>query len=471
MSNRRHGTSNVPSSIVQIAFDSNPTPHHCGYCNTNGSCTAGVVASTMLVDDYQLLMDRGWRKCGTYYYKALMKKTCCPLYTIRCDANNFEISRSQRRVIQNMNRFINENIKPGEKTLSTPPKVNKITLNDWIKTGLNTNAIQLIRHILTNDTPPSDEFLNRLKSRQKRWYKKLLKLKTQNKLSLETDIHLLIKRFNRIQINSLEQLLEFNDKPKNKLEFRLIRSYPPSDEFTHTLTESHSVYERYQMAIHGDSKSECSLSQFKRFLCQSSLQRESPRIPPSNNPSCGYGCFHLQYYLNEKIIACGVIDILPSGISSVYFYYEPDLGFLKLGVYSALKEIELTRRLTREIPDIKYYYLGFYVHTCVKMRYKGQYKPSYLLCPETYTWHRIEKCIPLLNSNKYARFELDLTKVDENEESNIEHLKLRVNHQIMTPLQLQAYNENYFFYIIDRFITFAKFVGRICTNRIIIDLS
>jgi hypothetical protein len=35
---------------------------------------------------------------------------------------------------------------------------------------------------------PSDELLNRLRSRQKRWYKKLLKLKTQNKLSLQTGL-------------------------------------------------------------------------------------------------------------------------------------------------------------------------------------------------------------------------------------------------------------------------------------------
>jgi arginine-tRNA-protein transferase len=143
-----------------------------------------------------------------------------------------------------------------------------------------------------------------------------------------------------MKINSnhpLEQMLQFNENPKNKLEFRLIRSYPPSEEFTRTLTESHSVYERYQMAIHGDSKSECSLTQFKRFLCQSSLQKESSRISSSKIPSYGYGCFHLQYYLNGKMIACSVIDILPGGISSVYFYYEPDLGFLKLGVYSALK--------------------------------------------------------------------------------------------------------------------------------------
>lgn len=185
---------------------------------------------------------------------------------------------------------------------------------------------------------------------------------------------------------SLEQLLQFKSDSKNKLEFRLVQSYPPSDEFTRTLPQSHSVYERYQMAIHGDSRSACSLSQFKRFLCQSSLEKQSPRIPPANYPSNGYGCFHLQYYFNGKMIACSVIDVLPAGVSSVYFYYDPDFGFLKLGVYSALKyriplffsdqfgiysrEIEFTRQLSRQIADIKYYYLGYYVHSCVKMRYK-----------------------------------------------------------------------------------------------------
>ncbi len=93
----------------------------------------------------------------------------------------------------------------------------------------------------------------------------------------------------------------------------------------------------------------------------------------------------------------------------------------------------------------------------------------------------------MLNANKYARFETDLTKglgfekyisncfvfflVDENEETNIEHLKLRVNQQIISPLQLQAFNENYFYYILDRFLIFAKFVGRTCANRLIIDLN
>ena len=52
---------------------------------------------------------------------------------------------------------------------------------------------------------------------------------------LFTDIHQLIKRF--------------NSNPKNKLEFRLVQFYPPSEEFTRILPESHAIYERYQMAI------------------------------------------------------------------------------------------------------------------------------------------------------------------------------------------------------------------------------
>jgi hypothetical protein len=36
-------SSNVPnSSVVQIAFDSDEAPVHCGYCDTNGSCTVGL---------------------------------------------------------------------------------------------------------------------------------------------------------------------------------------------------------------------------------------------------------------------------------------------------------------------------------------------------------------------------------------------------------------------------------------------
>lgn len=61
--------------------------------------------------------------------------------------------------------------------------------------------------------------------------------------------------------------------------------------------------------------------------------------------------------------------------------------------------------------------------------------------------------------------------VDEDEERSIERLTLKTERRLITSTQLQAMNENYFFYILDRFLIFAKFVGRVCANRVIIDLN
>jgi hypothetical protein len=53
---------------------------------------------------------------------------------------------------------------------------------------------------------------------------------------------------------------------------------------------------------------------------------------------------------------------------------------------------------------------GYYIHTCQKMRYKGQYKPSYLLDVESYVWEPYEKCAPLLEESKYMAFEEAIQK-------------------------------------------------------------
>ena len=34
---------------------------------------------------------------------------------------------------------------------------------------------------------------------------------------------------------------------------------------------------------------------------------------------------------------------------------------------------------------------------------KGQYRPSYLLCPESHTWQPIERSLELIEKNKYTR--------------------------------------------------------------------
>lgn len=49
------------------------------------------------------------------------------------------------------------------------------------------------------------------------------------------------------------------------------------------------------------------------------------------------------------------------------------------------------------------------------MRYKSQYKPSYLLCPETFVWVPVEECLSKLDRNKYSRLNQDDTFKDEEE--------------------------------------------------------
>lgn len=38
-----------------------------------------------------------------------------------------------------------------------------------------------------------------------------------------------------------------------------------------------------------------------------------------------------------------------------------------------------------------------YVHSCRRMNYKPQYKPSELLCPLHYQWVPFEDCVALLD--------------------------------------------------------------------------
>ena len=79
-------------------------------------------------------------------------------------------------------------------------------------------------------------------------------------------------------------------------------------------------------------------------------------------------------------------EIHDAGISGMQYLYMGTIGFP--GRYF----LDLTM-LT-----------GFYIHSCSKMRYKGEYAPSFLADPEDYTWHPLEECKPLLDRYRYACF-------------------------------------------------------------------
>jgi arginine-tRNA-protein transferase len=84
-----------------------PSKSECGYCkNESTSQSFGIWAYRLTVDQYQLMLDKGWRRSGHYLYKPNLENTCCPTYTIRLDVLKFEASKGQLKVIKKMQKFL-----------------------------------------------------------------------------------------------------------------------------------------------------------------------------------------------------------------------------------------------------------------------------------------------------------------------------------------------------------------------------
>jgi len=80
------------------------------------------------------------------------------------------------------------------------------------------------------------------------------------------------------------------------------------------------------------------------------------------------------YIKNGKLIGVDLIDVLEDGISSIYFYYDPDYARLSLGTYSLLYQIKLAKVL-----DLPWIYLGYWVDGCKAFAYKPRFQPQEIL--------------------------------------------------------------------------------------------
>ena len=77
-----------------------------------------------------------------------------------------------------------------------------------------------------------------------------------------------------------------------------------------------------------------------------------------------------------KLCALGFIDLLPTGLSSVYFAFDTDEGRRSLGRFSVYAESAIARQLGKH-----YYYLGFWVPFAPTMDYKADFHPFELALP------------------------------------------------------------------------------------------
>ena len=76
------------------------------------------------------------------------------------------------------------------------------------------------------------------------------------------------------------------------------------------------------------------------------------------------------YYINNQLVAVDLVDFMDDGISSIYFFYNPDFASYSLGRYSIYMQIQLAKNF-----NLHWIYLGYYVKDCPSLNYKERFKP------------------------------------------------------------------------------------------------
>ncbi|KAF8082578.1 hypothetical protein N665_0819s0017 [Sinapis alba] len=485
MSSKKRNEASSSRGGESIVADCGRNTSTCGYCKspTRSSISHGLWTERLTVNDYQALLDRGWRRSGCYLYKPEMAKTCCPSYTIRLRASGFLPSKEQQRVRRKLERFLDGEVDLKPREQREDPDVSSEPVRKSLGSGKReqNNEVEPIMKDLSEQIGnaverciQSGEFPSNIQI-PKSSVKKVLSAKRKklaegseellyttniafpivaaikqtqtsqkgegsNILSPETVSEKLLSEMNKVgefpglaikvckghinffsatQVTSSERdegeshlsattttKSSSNNLQvrKRKLDIHLKRSSFDPEEY--------ELYKRYQLRVHNDEPESISENSYKRFLVDTPLIEVLPSRDgddDENVPPCGFGSYHQQYRVDGRLIAVGVIDILPKCLSSKYLFWDPDFASLSLGNYSALQEIDWVKQNQAHCSTLEYYYLGYYIHSCNKMRYKAAYRPSELLCPLRYQWVPFEVAKPLLDKKPYSVLS-DLTK-------------------------------------------------------------
>ncbi|EGC37630.1 hypothetical protein DICPUDRAFT_29956 [Dictyostelium purpureum] len=509
----------------------------CNYCgeSENGRICFGMTCYQLTVEDYQSLIDIGWRRSGTFLYKPDNPNGCCPQYTIRLEALNFRPSKDNIKTKKKFQNYIAFDEKPNKTKIinehnqmdeddnrpskTTQPSTSTSTTSTSTTSNPTLSKSPTLPNIIYDLNKFIIEILHKFEFasnsfsdiNSKKTIENNLKIKINAKKSIKEKGNYSISFgiFNKFKkeleesLISIDQIIDFilnyysNDKNQFIEQFKLtlgennhiniidlkntdnhITSHnnsnnsnsnsnnktsklknidpskvTPKHKFEVTIhkpqctDEVFNLYCKYQTIIHKETDKKTK-SGFSRFLVDTPLievpHAEGTDDEESNNdeakeredetrylktkkfgnikvPKPGYGSYHQYYRIDGKLVAVGVIDILPLCLSSVYFFYDPDYNFLNLGKYSSLLEIDWVRRCAtvEGISQLKYYYMGYYIHTCQKMKYKGKYQPSQLLCSENNVWVEFNKAISKLKDKRYSKFYF------ENEEQEQEQVETK----------------------------------------------
>jgi arginyl-tRNA--protein-N-Asp/Glu arginylyltransferase len=134
--------------------------------------------------------------------------------------------------------------------------------------------------------------------------------------------------------------------------------------------EKFALYEKYIRQWHGRADLEGE-SAFEAFLYDSPLQSTIE--------------FEYREPSSSRLIAVGICDRCPEALSSVYFYFDPELRSRGLGTFGAVREIRFAAE-----NGLPYYYLGYWVKGCGAMEYKRNFRSNEVLQSDG-VWRRLSE--------------------------------------------------------------------------------
>lgn len=79
----------------------------------------------------------------------------------------------------------------------------------------------------------------------------------------------------------------------------------------------------------------------------------------------------IEFRLQEKLLSVAVVDVLETGLSAIYTFFDPDHANRSLGTLAVLWAIN--RACEVSLPHL---YLGYWIENCQKMSYKEKFQPA-----------------------------------------------------------------------------------------------
>src|SRR5690606_1430169 len=94
--------------------------------------------------------------------------------------------------------------------------------------------------------------------------------------------------------------------------------------------------------------------------------------------------------------------------------YHESIHNFSPGKLGAVREIALARE-----GGMPWWYPGFYIHSCPKMRYKIDYAPQFVLDPDSMRWEALDdRALRILDRNVYLSITEELEKLPAAQNQN-----------------------------------------------------